>query len=165
VPTRIAKIETDDLAAVVLACAGLDRLGRSEVISERIEADAMLPAVCQGMLSLEGRAGEALCDDLAELTTDANATAVAAERSFLRRLGGDCTVPLAAHCEVGSGGDLRLRGLVASLDGERIVRAERRGAASEAATLGLELADSVLADGGREILDALAAAAQAETPS
>lgn len=162
VPTRIAKIESQDLAAVVLACAGLDRLERSDAISERIATDAMLPAVCQGMLALEGRAGEALCEDLGVLTSTANANAVAAERGFLRRLGGDCTVPLAAHCEPLDGGDIRLRGLVASLDGERIARAERRGPAREAERIGTELAETVLAAGGSKILDELRAAGGVE---
>jgi hydroxymethylbilane synthase len=165
VPTRIAKIESDDLDAVVLACAGLDRLGRGDVISERIATDVMLPAVCQGMLALEGRAGEGLCDDLGRLSSDENATAARAERSFLRRLGGDCTVPLAAYCEVGQSGEVGLRGLVASLDGRHIARADAKGPASQAEALGGELAESVLAAGGREILDALRAAADEEPGS
>ncbi|MBW2382622.1 MAG: hydroxymethylbilane synthase [Deltaproteobacteria bacterium] len=165
VPTRIAKIESDDLAAVVLACAGLDRLGRADAISERIATDVMLPAVCQGMLALEGRAGEALCDDLAVLTSDVNATAAVAERSFLKRLGGDCTIPLAAHCEVSEDGGIQLRGLVASLDGERIARARLHGAARNAEALGRDLAESVLAAGGRKILDELRAAGDAQAAS
>jgi hydroxymethylbilane synthase len=154
VPTRIAKLETDDLAAVVLACAGLDRLGRSDVISERIATELLLPAVCQGMLALEARAGEPLASDLAALTEPGNEIAVAAERSFLCGLEGDCTVPLAALCEPLPCGRIRLRGLVSSSDGRRIARAEAEGDANAPAAeaLGARLAHSLLEQGGAEIL-------------
>jgi hydroxymethylbilane synthase len=161
VPTRIAKLQSEDLAAVVLACAGLDRLGLSGQVSERIATECMLPAVCQGVLALEGRAGEALCEDLRVLTSDENASVVAAERSFLRHVGGDCTTPLAAYCRSASPGRIEVRGLVASLDGGKIVRADANGGAAEADALGRQVAESVLASGGREILDALRDAAEA----
>lgn len=165
VPTRIAKLQSEDLAAVVLACAGLDRLGLSDDVSERIATNVMLPAVCQGVLALEGRAGETLCDDLAQLTPTEVATSVAAERSFLRHIGGDCTTPMAAHCEVSLGGRIELRGLVATLDGKRIVRADTKGEEGDAEALGRQLAETVLASGGRKILDELRAAEAAELHS
>jgi hydroxymethylbilane synthase len=157
VPTRLSKLESEDLAAVILACAGLDRLGRSEVISERISPDLLLPAVCQGTLALEARAGEALAGDLAALSDADHAVSVMAERSFLIRLEGDCTVPLAAFCEHRAGGRIRLRGLVSSSDGQRIARGELEGTADEARDLGARLADAVLAEGAAEILEELRA--------
>lgn len=155
VPTRLSRLESDDLEAVVLACAGLDRLDRSSVISERISMDILLPAVCQGMLALESRQGDPLGADLAGLSVPENISAARAERGFLVRLGGDCTVPLAAHCETLDGDQLRIRGLVSSLDGLSIARAEIAGAASEAEGLGRALAERVLAGGGDAILEVL----------
>ena len=143
------------MAAVVLACAGLDRLGRSEVISERISPDLLLPAVCQGMLALESRTGAPLTQDLARLSAPEHVITATAERSFLTRLGGDCTVPLAAHCEILSAGQIRIRGLVASLDGREIASAEVEGDVADSARLGEALAEAVLEDGGRSILEAL----------
>jgi len=163
VPTRIAKLESEDLAAVVLACAGLDRLSLSDSISERLSPDLLLPAVCQGMLALESRAGEALRDDLSALSTPLNDAVVATERGFLCRLGGDCTIPMAAHCEIDEQGALRARGLIASADGQRIARAERRGEVADAAAIGLDLAEAVLADGGDTILKELRESAGGST--
>jgi len=155
VPTRVAKLDGDSLDAVVLACAGLDRLGLGGRIDERLDTDRLLPAVCQGTLALEARAGSEIALELAALDDEASACAVAAERAFLERLEGDCNVPLAAHAELEGEGAMRVRGLVASSDGERVVRGERRGSRSQAAQLGRALADEVLARGGSEILAAL----------
>lgn len=165
VPTRLARLEGDDLDAVVLACAGLDRLGRSAVISERISEDILLPAVCQGMLALEGRNGDELTIAVAQLGADQNATVAAAERGFLSRLGGDCTTPLAAHCELLAGGRIRLRGLVSSLDGQSIARDEIEGEAAEAAKIGRDLAERVLAAGGAAILERLGRDADQASPA
>ncbi len=162
VPTRIAKIEIDDLDAVVLACAGLDRLGLGHRISERLAPEIMLPAVCQGTLALEARADDRLAKELATLSDTRTAVTVAAERPFLERLEGDCTVPLAVHADFVSGtgadaGGLRVRGLLATHDGRRIARGEATGAPEEAGRLGAAVAEAVLAAGGQEILEALAA--------
>jgi hydroxymethylbilane synthase len=157
VPTRLRKLESDSLDAVILACAGLDRLGRSDVIAERVATDWLLPAVCQGTLALQARAGEALADDLMGLGAPGLEVATRAERSFLEHLEGDCTIPLAAHCEAEGSGRIRLRGLVASADGRRVARAEQRGPAAEAAALGAAVAKEVLDGGGAEILAALRA--------
>ncbi|MDG2333632.1 MAG: hydroxymethylbilane synthase [Myxococcota bacterium] len=162
VPTRLARLESDDLQAVVLACAGLDRLGLDSTISERISPDLLLPAVCQGMLALESRQGDPLGEDLARLSVPENLVAARAERGFLTRLGGDCTVPLAAHCEIQPQGGVRLRGLVSSLSGQEIVRDEIEGPAEEAASLGRLLAERVLGDGGDAILEELRRVAMEE---
>jgi hydroxymethylbilane synthase len=145
------------LQAVILACAGLDRLGLAERIDERVDAGVLLPAVGQGVLAIEARAGEPLAEDLAALTHADTARAIAAERAFLARLQGDCNVPLAAFAEAVGPARLRLRGLVARPDGRRVVRGEAEGA--DPAALGDEVAEKLLAQGAREILAALRAGA------
>ena len=152
VPTRLRKLVEQELDAVILACAGLDRLGFGDQIEERISPDLMLPAVAQGALALEARSGEALCDDLAALDDAQTARSVTAERGFLSRLGADCTVPVACLAEDAAEGMLRLRGLVAAVDGNRIVRGDLEVAVAEAASGGSELADRILASGGEAIL-------------
>ena len=165
VPTRLARLEEDDLAAVVLACAGLDRLGRSAVISERISPEILLPAVCQGMLALEGRAGESLTRDLGQLSSPENVAVARAERAFLGRLGGDCTVPLAAHFKVVEGEGLAGKGLVSSLDGRSIARSSVDGSAERPEEAGETLAVQVLRKGGDEILEELRREASGASPS
>ncbi len=152
VPTRLRKLVEQELDAVILACAGLDRLGFGDQIEERISPDLMLPAVAQGALALEARSGETLCKDLAALDDAQTARSVTAERGFLARLEADCTVPVACLAEDAAEGMLRLRGLVASVDGSRIVRGELEVAADEGAPGGSELAERILASGGEAIL-------------
>jgi hydroxymethylbilane synthase len=152
VPTRLRKLVEQELDAVILACAGLDRLGFGDQIEERISPDLMLPAVAQGALALEARSGEALCDDLAALNDPQTARSVSAERGFLSRLGADCTVPVACLAEDAADGMLWLRGLVAAVDGSRIVRGELEVAVGEAAAGGTRLAERILASGGEAIL-------------
>jgi len=152
VTTRLRKLVEQELDAVMLACAGLDRLGFGDQIEERISPDVMLPAVAQGALAIEARSGEALCDDLAALDDVRTAREVVAERGFLSRLGADCTVPVACLAESRTGGMLRLRGLVAAEDGSRIVRGELEVAPHEAVSGGGRLAERILASGGEDIL-------------
>jgi len=153
VTTRLRKLVEQELDAVILACAGLDRLGFGDQIEERISPDVMLPAVAQGALAIEARRGEALCDDLGALNDARTARHVSAERGFLSRLEADCTVPVACLAEAGGDGMLRLRGLVAALDGSRIVRGELEvGADDDAASGGSRLAERILASGGEDIL-------------
>ncbi len=152
VPTRIAKIESEDLDAVVLACAGLDRLGLGDCIAERIAPERILPAVCQGTLALEARQDHLLTAKFAALDDRNASTAAAAERAFLVRVEGDCTVPLAVHADWTLDGSLRVRGLVASLDGTKIARHEERGPSEDASKLGTAVAEAVLEAGGEAIL-------------
>lgn len=158
VPTRLRKLEDERLDAIVLACAGLDRLELNARIDERIETGAMLPAVGQGALALESRSDDPLAARLAALDDPDSAVCVHAERGFLLRLGGDCTVPLACLAQLHDGNRLHVRGLVASALGEKIVRAEtdvERTTHDAAAQAGSELAAQVLAAGGSALLDAL----------
>lgn len=157
VPTRLGRLGGDDpLDAVILASAGLDRLGLSDAIDERLAPELLLPAVGQGRLALETREGDPWQARLAALEPDAVGAVAAAERAFQATLGGDCSVPIAGFATGDDAGGLWLRGLVASLDGRDIVRAEARGSAADAAALGRQVGERVLAGGGREILAAIA---------
>ena len=155
VPTRISKLESENLDAIILACAGLERLGLTDRISQRIPEASMLPAVCQGTLALQTRSEDPLAERLGELDDPVAVLSQRAERSFLVRIEGDCTVPMAVHMTPAGDGRVRLRGLVASLDGRRVVRAEGEAPESEAVLLGRKVADEILASGGREILEEL----------
>ena len=158
VPTRLERVREGDLDAVVLACAGLDRLGLGDRIAERIDPGVMLPAIGQGVLALETRADDAWAERLRSLEPEALAPVARAERAFQSALGGDCSTPMAGYAELDAGGGLRIRGLVASLDGSRVVRAERRGPVARAEGLGEALAEAVLGEGGAEILREIEAA-------
>jgi hydroxymethylbilane synthase len=151
VPTRLRKLESEGLDAVVLACAGLERLGLAERIHERIAPERMLPAVGQGALAIEGRRGDPVARDAAALEHAETAARVTAERGCLARLGADCFVPLGALAE-SVGDELKLRALLVSTDGRRVIRAEGASAAAAAARLGQRVAEALLADGGRELL-------------
>ncbi len=162
VPTRLAKLESEGLDAVILACAGLIRLGMSEVIDERIAPETMLPSVGQGLIALETRLHDPWQERIATLEPPEIAGVARAERAFQTTLGGDCSVPLAGFAERVEEGQLRLRGLVASLDGKRLARAEEVAPEADAEGLGIRVAEAVLAAGGREILAALAEETDAE---
>jgi hydroxymethylbilane synthase len=157
VPTRLRKLETEGLDAVILACAGLERLDLAGHIDERIDPEALLPAVGQGALAVQGRLGDSLAREVAALGDPATAACVSAERGFLAGLGGDCNTPLAALAEHTASGGLRLRGLVAAQDGSRVVRHEGESRPEEAAALGAACAEAVLADGGAALLAELRA--------
>ena len=150
VTTRLQKLEAEGLDAVVLACAGLLRLGLAERIDERIATEALLPAVAQGTLAVEARADSALGRALAALSDEAAERSALAERAFLARLEGDCNVPLAALAEAAPGGLVRVRGLVSSADGRTIVRGEACG--RDAVATGQAAAEEVLLRGGDRVL-------------
>jgi hydroxymethylbilane synthase len=151
VETRLRKVE-EGFDAVVLAYAGLRRLGLADRVTQVLSVDEMLPAVAQGALAIEAREDDAATlARLAPLDDAGTRHQVEAERGLMRRLEGGCQVPIAAHATV-EGGTVRLRGLVASLDGSRIVRGERSGPVSEAAAVGLALAEDLVSRGAGEIL-------------
>jgi hydroxymethylbilane synthase len=157
VDTRLRKVEMGDVDAVILAAAGLRRLGLAARITEYLPPERMIPAIGQGALALEMRERDREGDVGAAVTAldhAATRTAVAAERAFLRRLGGDCKTPVAAHAHL-ENGRLFLRAALAAPDGTRIIRGEASGAAAGGEALGAALAEDLLARGGRAILDAL----------
>lgn len=153
VQTRLRKLEDENLEAVVLAQAGLLRLGMDEVPRVVLEADEFLPAVGQGALGIETRRDDqATRRRVAALDHVPTARAVAAERAFLARLEGGCQVPIAGYARYRDG-RVELTALVASLDGARLVRGQGEAPAEEAEDLGRRVAEEVLAAGGREILE------------
>ncbi len=148
IATRLARVEQADVAAVVMAAAALDRLRLSERIAERLDPDVMLPQVGQGALAVESRADDTDTRCLLDRIEHApSRRAVDAERGFLAELGGDCSVPAAAHATL-AGDRLRVRGLVASADGRTVVRHELAGPASSGAALGRSVARQLLDDQG-----------------
>ncbi|HET7587993.1 MAG TPA: hydroxymethylbilane synthase [Gammaproteobacteria bacterium] len=152
VGTRLAKLERGDFDAIILAAAGLKRLGQREHITTCLEPDVCLPAVGQGTLAIECREDdEPILATLAALNDGPTWTRTLAERALNRRLQGSCQVPLAAFAEL-DGEQITVRGLIGAPDGSRVLRAERHGAASDAARLGEDLAEDLLAQGAAEFL-------------
>lgn len=184
VDTRLRKLAEGQYDALILAAAGLDRLGLTAGVADgaafaavddqfvawRIPPATMLPAVAQGILAIECRADDAETRRLLAALDHAPTRAAAlAERAFLRRLEGGCQVPIAAYAEgkrqkvegktfadEGAPYELHLSGLIASLDGGTIVCGERGGDPDEAEAIGAALAEDLLAQGGEEILAAIA---------
>jgi hydroxymethylbilane synthase len=155
VDTRLRKLEEGRYDAVVLAAAGLRRLGLGNRIQETLPPEVMLPAIAQGALGIEIREDDRTSRELlAPLHDRATAACVGAERAFLRRLGGGCQVPIAGHATL-AGDRLCLRGLVAWPDGHALVRGERTGGATEAEAIGHALAEELLRRGADRILKAL----------
>jgi hydroxymethylbilane synthase len=151
VDTRLRKLREGQYDAIVLAAAGLERLGWAGEISEYLDPSVMLPAVSQGILGIETRADdEATAALLAALDDPAARTAATAERAFLARIGGGCQVPIGAYAQL-SGAMLTLSGLIGARDG-RVVRGELTGAANDPAALGAQLAADLLDRGGRSLL-------------
>jgi hydroxymethylbilane synthase len=164
VDTRLAKLDASpEWAAILLATAGLVRLGLGDRIGQRLPPELMLPAPGQGALAVTARAGDAPAAAAAAraLHHPATALAVAAERAFLRTLEGGCQVPVAAHARPESAGRLRLHGRVVSLEGERGVEGIETGTAADegaAEALGVALAERLLGDGAASILAEVRAA-------
>src|SRR5437667_4073123 len=148
VDTRLRKLDEGQYAAIVLATAGLNRLGLSSRIAEALEPEVMCPAVGQGALAVETRLGENACHALDHAATRA---AVTAERAVLSALGGGCLTPIGAHARV-NGERLRIMAIVLSTDGAESVRDLAEGLASEAALVGRELGEKLLRQGAARIL-------------
>ena len=154
VDTRLRKLRQGDVDGVVLAAAGLDRLGMASEITELLSIDVMLPAAGQGALALETAAGHWVDELLAPLNDPATASAVAAERAVLQHLGGGCSVPIAVLGQY-QANRLHLQALVSSPDGSRSLRRDLSGPRDEAVQLGERLAARLHADGAGDILQAL----------
>jgi hydroxymethylbilane synthase len=153
VETRIRKLEDDKLDAVILAAAGLKRLGFTDKVAEYLDADFSIPAIGQGALGIECRlADPVITETIAFFNDPATSYAVRAERALLKRCQGGCQVPIAAHAIV-TGDQLRLVGFIAAVDGQRSIKGEINGNAEQCEELGMLLADQLLASGGKEILE------------
>ncbi len=155
IDTRLKKLRAGAYDAVVLACAGLKRLGLADAATQRLNLAEMLPAPGQGALAVETRIGDLRINSVtAALNHWETAVAVAAERAFLSRMGGGCNVPVAAHARIRDG-SLILDGLVASPDGSKMVRDTVRASPDAAEDAAVALAETILERGGRAVLDGL----------
>jgi hydroxymethylbilane synthase len=152
VGTRLSKLDSGEYDAIILAVAGLNRLGLQSRIRSAMPAEISLPAVGQGAVGIECR----LADDrtralLAPLNHEETAIRVSAERAMNMRLEGGCQVPIGSYAEL-KDGELWLRALVGAPDGSFMVRGERRGKAEDAVPMGINLAEELLNNGAREVL-------------
>ncbi len=154
VGTRLGKLDGGEYDALVLAGAGLQRLGLTARVSEYLSVTDSVPAAGQGALGIECLADDALVAELVAVLNDPDTAAcVAAERTVSAGLGADCSAPLGAHAEL-SGDHIRLSAVLASADGRRVLRAAAFG--SDPAAVGGEVVESLRAQGARDILDSLA---------
>ncbi len=151
--TRIKKVEAGEYDAIILAAAGMRRLGWEERMTEYIEPDVMLPAIGQGALGIETKLDDDVTIQLIGfLNHEATSAAVRAERALLKHLEGGCQVPIAAHGVI-DGTTMKLRGLVGSVDGKTIISDELSGDMEKAEGLGVQLAEMLLDQGAGEILE------------
>ncbi|MFZ1038071.1 MAG: hydroxymethylbilane synthase [Smithella sp.] len=153
IETRLKKIETENLTGVILAAAGMKRMGLAEKITQFLPVEMMLPAVGQGALGLQIRKTDIeLAKTFAALNDATTAAEVTAERSFLRSLGGGCRLPIAALGKL-EGQRLSLEGMLAAPDGSAMIREKIQGVREDAETLGERLASIILEKGGKKLLD------------
>lgn len=153
VDTRLRKLDEGRYDALILAAAGLRRLGLQDRVSLAIDPAQMLPAVGQGALGLQTKSDDGTVNELvSRLDHRETRLACSAERAFLRALGGGCQLPIAAHGFV-EGAELLLDGLVATRDGKEIIRDQIRGSAVDSEQLGTALAERLLAQGAQELID------------
>ncbi len=155
VPTRLRKLDAGEFDAIVLAAAGLHRLGLADRITQLLPIEVSIPAVAQGVLAIEIREGDDRVRELvrAAIHDEPTYQKMMAERAFLVRMGGSCQTPLAAHA-IDCDGGLRVIGMCGMPDGTRILRDEVVGSVAAAAQLGDELAERLLKQGAGEILAA-----------
>ncbi len=158
VDTRIRKLrEGDEYDAIILAAAGIGRMGLSGEASEIISVDSMVPSPGQGIIAIECREGDGdTVQIISKINHEDTWVAAAAERAFLMRLAGDCNIPVGCHAAL-TGDSVTVRGVLASPDGVTIIREETFGTRDNSAESGEKLADLILDKGGREILDSLSA--------
>lgn len=150
--TRMAKLERENLDGIILAAAGVERMGWSDRITERIPFDVCLPAVGQGSVGIEIRENDSeVYEVVNKLNHAPSEAAIVAERAMLKKLEGGCQIPIGALGRV-DGDKMTLEGCVASLNGEKLIRNKVEGSVSEAASLGVALAEKLLDMGAMEIL-------------
>jgi len=152
VDTRLRKLKEGQFDAIILAAAGVKRLGLADNVSEYIDPEISLPAIGQGALGIECRVDDRELNDLIAFFNHADTrTCVTGERALLRRLEGGCQVPIACYGQI-KGGALHLTGLVGSVDGKRIIKDSLEGAPEKAEKLGVTLAEKLLSRGADVIL-------------
>ena len=157
VQTRLKKLDAEGMDATLLAYAGLKRLEMPELATHVLDHEECLPAIGQGILAVETKADDAPTNEHVQGLDDSpSRSAATAERAFLHRLQGGCQVPIAGHATVNNG-HLSLRGLVSSLDGQKVFEGTLEGPTSDAERLGITLADELLGRGAKEVLASLMA--------
>lgn len=150
--TRIRKIETEDLDGIVVAAAGMRRMGLARQVSQYIPVEMMIPSAGQGILGIEVRKDDHDIKDLISFLNHSDTVIeLTAERAFLEHLGGGCQIPIGGYCRKQKD-RLILRGLLGRVDGSFIISDEVRGSCAEAAEIGRTMAENILTRGGREIL-------------
>jgi hydroxymethylbilane synthase len=155
VDTRLRRLDSGELDAILLACAGLIRLGLESRITARLDSEVCLPAVGQGVIGIECRKADARTRELLQpLEHPATRRVLEAERAFAERLGGSCQSPIAAYARLDAE-QLSLAGLVAEPDGSRLLRDSIQGTAGQANSLGRQLAERLLAAGAADLLERL----------
>lgn len=155
VNTRLKKLETENFAAIVLAAAGLKRLGLAELITDIILPEICLPAVGQGALAIEARADDKAVLDLLAFLNDAESVQNStAERAFLAAVEGGCQVPVGVYAQTKEN-QLHVEAVIASVDGKRLIRDSITGSGVDADKLGSALAKRLLDAGGRQIMQEL----------
>ena len=155
VDTRLRKLDEGLYDAVILAAAGLERLGHGDRIKAIIPSDVCLPAVGQGALAIECRTDDAEVRQMLDFLNDQPTVyATAAERAFLGLLEGGCQVPIGVHADV-DGEQIKIEAIIAALDGSTVLRDTIKGAAVDAVALGQKLGKKMLANGGQKILAAI----------
>jgi len=151
--TRLKKLKTMNLDGIVLALAGMKRLGLEERITEIIPTEISLPAIGQGALGIETRQDDQETEGKIQFLNHKDSwIAVSAERAFLKKLEGGCQVPIAAYARI-FGASLQVEGLVGTIDGKRLIRHHIVGPIEKAESLGIELAEILFEKGAKEILD------------
>ena len=156
VNSRLGKLDNGDYDAIILASAGLIRLGFEERIAHSISTDDSLPAIGQGAVGVECRSNDDEINALlAPLNHKATAIRVSAERAQNTRLNGGCQVPIGGFAELLDNNQMRLRGLIGFPDGSKIFRAEKEGSQDDAEALGVAVAEDLLSQGGGEVLKLL----------
>ena len=155
VDTRLRKLDEGLYDAVILAAAGLERLGHGDRIKDVIPSSVCLPAVGQGALAIECRTNDAEVRQMLDFLNDMPTVhATNAERAFLGLLEGGCQVPIGVHADV-EGNQIKIEAIIAALDGSTVLRDTIEGTATDAVALGQELGKKMLANGGQEILAAI----------
>ena len=155
VNTRLAKLDGGEYDAIILASAGLKRLGLSARITQALDTSVSLPAIGQGAIGIEARSGDIELNHLlAQLHDEYTGLCVSAERAMNARLNGGCQVPVAGYAQI-DGNKLSMRGLVGKPDGSIIYRSENTGEPAQAGLIGLDIAEDLLRQGADRILSAL----------
>jgi hydroxymethylbilane synthase len=152
VDTRLRKLDEGEFDAIILATAGVKRLGYEAKITEKISTEISLPAIGQGAVGIECRTDDEFINDLlSKLNHEETWICVSAERAFLKKLEGGCQVPIAAYAQL-KDGQLIIEGLVGSIDGKTLIKSSMQGKPEDAEPLGTALAENLLSQGAGEIL-------------